>query len=180
MIYGIERFAICGGQRVKHHEEMAKIETACRPEANDIYREIFPLINPIEKEDRVDVLSRNAKRDLIEGIDVVLNLRDGKKVSVQEKFLTYHKDTLTVQVQGYNGKRGTWYTCSANFYLVAYAKAWPTDPALRSWILVDRQLLAGQSNLPWKRKANQKDGQVEFDYLQFDEVPADCIYAQSF
>ena len=180
MIYGIERLEICGGQRREHHTEMAKKESATWPAANDLYREVFPLLNPEENYKRVHVSSQEAKQDLVAGNNVILNLRDGCRISVQEKFLTFSEDTLTIQVVNTEGQRGTWYSCTADFYLVTYSKAFPKNDELRSWILVSRGMLANDENLPWKRRKNIHDGLVEFDYLLFHEVPEAYIWTRSF
>lgn len=179
MIAGIERLNIVGGNRIEHHKNMDKQQQPMKPAVNDLYREHFALINSWENVETVLVTSEEAKRDMIYGIDVVLNTIDGRRITVQEKLLSWHEDTLTIQVQSCEGRLGTWYSCTADLYLVAYAKNSKRTDQLRSWILVDRPKLKQWKNLPWQRQPNNNDGKVIFDFLPFDLVPGKCVVART-
>ena len=92
MIGGIERLNIVGGNRIEHHRNMDKQQQPMKPAVNDLYREHFRLINLLENVETVSVTSEEAKRDMLYGIDVVLNTIDGRRITVQEKLLSWHED----------------------------------------------------------------------------------------
>lgn len=162
------------------HSLKAQLEKSMRPAANDVYRNEFLLDdNGTEYIEICTHSQKLAHKDIRQGIDVTLRLANKTIVSIQEKFLHWHEDTVTVQVVNSKGQRGTWYSCQANFYLVGYILDYPKDCRLRSWIIFDTEKLRKTEHLPWKRKKNQNDGEVEFDYLYFDEIPADCLYSRS-
>jgi len=166
--------------RDPHHILMAQLEKSMRPAANDIYRNEFVLDD--NGKEHVEVCTHNQKaahKDIRQGIDVTLRLANKSLVSIQEKLLNWHEDTVTVQVVNSKGQRGTWYSCQANFYLVGYSLDYPKDCSLRSWIIFDTDKLRKTANLPWKRRKSRNDGEVEFEWLYFDEIPSDCLYSRS-
>lgn len=119
--------------------------------------------------------------DWREGIDVILSFESGNRATVQEKYLTWHENTITFEEQKASRKPGAWYYCTAQYYLVAYARKWKRYrvPFFQSWILIDYPAIvrASAQGIEWRRTRPTWRG-TTFRYLYFWEVPKECVIAQ--
>lgn len=168
------------------------------PVANSIYRQAFADIGmPLadgETELECTKEEAQARYDWKEGIDVIFTFASGVRGTHQEKFLTFHKNTVTFEERKGNGERGAWYYCTAQYYFVGYAREWslprptperlwPKKPIFQSWILVDLPALHradATGRLPWRYNQNKHDGaRASFRYIYFNQVPQECIISAS-
>lgn len=155
---------------------------------NSIYREIFRTLAPGEIITRVAKESVLSRYDHLEGIDVILTTQDGVRMTLQEKVLTYHRDTLTVELKKNSGKKGAWYYCTAQYYFVGYNRRYVRDRKnnpiqFDNWILVDFAMLkweAINNNVPWNDvKQNQHENRRStFQHVDFDNIPLNCVLAR--
>jgi hypothetical protein len=159
--------------------------------ADSIYYEIFNGMG-MQLDEGLEIIECTkreamARYDYKEGIDCILNFANGHRATVQEKLLDKPYNTITFTERQKNGNPGNWYTCTAQYWLTAYAKNYHNDPAdlsYRSWMLVDFPLLKRLDaimELPWvfKDNNNPKYRGIIFRYLDFGDVPEDCIVAES-
>jgi len=124
--------------------------------------------------------------DWREGVDCILNFADDTKATMQEKYLTFAVSTATFEEKKTSGEPGAWYTCTAQYYWVGYARKYkdnePPVCEFQDWILIDfpqLQRLSKTTELPWKHRQNGKDGRLStFRYLYFNEIPPAAVVAR--
>ena len=168
-------------RRVKQSREMA-------PSSNELLREIFSKLNmELMDGDTITRCSKEeaaARYDWKEGIDVILRYASGSKLTLQEKGLTYKYSTATFEIEKNSGKPGAWYTCTAQYYLVYYARKYPESLDIQDWVLIDFPRLKRmdeQIKLNWYSNDNHSlesvrlNRRAKFKYLYFDDIPDDCI-----
>lgn len=178
---GITRIHIINEKWNPTNDRRLKIATDHESVANSIYREIFPALAPGEEYVEVTKEEAAARYDYKEGVDVILTTVSGMRMTVQEKVLTYHKDTITFEEKKGGGDDGAWYYCTAQLYFVGYSREYKDDGiiGIQNWIMIKLASLRLRDDLPWKFNRNDKDGRrASFRYLYFDEVPNDCIVAR--
>jgi len=170
------------------HDWRTEMSKELAPAADDIYREIFiDLSMPLD--DLTERINCNkeqamARYDWKEGIDCILNFRDGTKATLQEKFLDYHQSTATFEETKSSGEKGAWYYCTAQYYFVGYARHYKYEKVkeFQDWILIDLPALHrhdAKNSLLWQFNQNKKDGRkAKFRYLPFSNVPVDAIIAR--
>lgn len=139
--------------------------------ADQIYYDVFNSIGmqldegceyiECSKEDAI------ARYDYQEGIDCILHFHNGHKATVQEKLLEYWESTATFTEHQKNNVPGNWYTCTAQYWLTAYARNYTAsggvDLRFRDWMLIDLPALHrldAIGNLPWHFKDNNKPGYI--------------------
>lgn len=161
-----------------------RLETArlLEPSADALYRSIFndlghPLMpgTEIRNPKKEEVM---ASYDYQEGIDLILNFADGTKATLQEKYLFSNYRTATFTEHQKN-KFGEWYTCTAQYYFVGYARNMRgNDYSFQEWILLDL-LRIHLAEIDWKFGNNRMDGYlgIKFRYAHIDEIPKECIVA---
>ena len=182
---GIVRIAIQSKNKKDWRFIMAR-ELA--PMADNLYRTIFNKLNMplIEGSEDIECTIDEAKAryDWEEGIDCLLYFTNGVKATLQEKYLTYWKSTATFEESKNSGKPGAWYYCTAQYYFVGYARKYLHEKVLafQDWIMIDLPNIHRKDatkNLNWQYNKNKKDGRRSpFRYLNFKDVPTDCIVAR--
>lgn len=143
---------------------------------NNIYREILPLADG-EKITEVSCDELKGRYDANEGIDMILTLKDGSRLTLQEKclFLGFH--TVTFETKKSSGKNGAWYYCTSQLYFCAEA----SNGEIISYVLLDLLQLKIHSNkyeLPWRHRKGIKRSQESFMFMKFSEVPEQCVIAR--
>lgn len=117
------------------------------------------------------------------GIDVTFRLQNGRKLTLQEKFLTTTYDTVTVEYMNdpSRGIRGDWFNMLAQLLFVGYVNR----PAMewRSWILLDWAAVVRkteQGEIVWQERANRHDNaKANFLYAPMADFPEECVWASS-
>jgi hypothetical protein len=171
---GIERIKITEFSSYLN-ERSAKAES-CNKVIDDIYKQCLPLQSGSQYKYacKADI---GAMYDMIEGIDVILTLADGSKITLQEKVLFTTFRTATFETKKGSGSQGAWFYCTAQLYFVGYVSQ---DTGLvTSYVLIDLARLKIEHNrnaLKWQYRKNNKDGRKEeFMYIMFDDIPNSCI-----
>jgi len=171
-----------------NNNERVRMSRYLSPAADDIYRDIFSSMGlRLCDGSEFSICSKEealARYDWKEGIDVILTFDAGGRATLQEKFLQYPRSTATF-TETQKQKPGAWYTCTAQYYFVGYAKDYWGRKLLdmRDWMLIDFPGLRRQDamqSLPWKYNGNSHPDYegITFRYLDFDEVPTNCIVAR--
>lgn len=184
---GIERVHILQGFRNSDGRDKKSLDM--EQTANETYFELFDKLN-MPLQEGVEIIECNlagdseARYDYIDGIDVFLNLKNGHRITIQEKFLFTNFHSATFTDTNRLGYPGSFYTCIAQYYFVAYAKDYPNDKSFRDYILIDFPgLLRYDANgkLNWKIKSNTWQGleRINFRYLSYDEIPSDIVIYRS-
>jgi hypothetical protein len=165
-----------------------KVNRDCEPMANKLYIKLFTALGmPLAGEEIQETLCEKedaiGRYDWKEGIDIILHFADGTKATMQEKYLTYHISTMTFETEKTSGKPGAWYYCTAQYYFIACAKNYTTgDTSFQDWMLINLAMLHSidmKTVLPWKNNKNKNNGRrASFKYLEFNDVPKDCIVAR--
>jgi hypothetical protein len=149
---------------------------------NEIYRSVFPTLAHGQKSIQVSKEEAEARYDHKEGIDVILTMDDGLRLTVQEKLLTTHFDTVTFEERKKNGEPGGWYYGTSQLYIVAYNRQYPKSLLIEEYMLMNfttLKVIDSIDIIDWKFNKNKKDGRTEdFRYLRFKEVPKECIVSQ--
>ena len=203
MTAGIERIHIVSDWR-SWRLDMAH---ALEPAANDIYFSAFadigltllPGVEVIECEK--DELA--GRYDWQEGIDVILHFQNGQRATLQEKFLTFWPPTATFEEEtgSYNNRKpGAWYSCTAQYYFVGYARNYkdtkkPPEERLKMtpWVLIDFPGIKrcdAQGLVHWGEAVNPEHNPLgirqnardrataSFRYVAFNRIPEQCIVAR--
>jgi len=154
------------------------------PSADILYAQIFNDLNfPILSGVNIINCTKEeamARYDYQEGIDVILHFADGTKATLQEKYLTTKYSTATFTEHQKN-KPGAWYTCTAQYYFVGYARETHNgDFSFQEWALLDLAMVhLASPSLNWRFGDNKENGYtgIKFRFIQFDEIPDNCITA---
>jgi hypothetical protein len=167
------------------HDWRTKMSKELSPAADDIYREIFTdLSMPLDEFTEYINCNKEqamARYDWKEGIDCILNFKDGTKATLQEKFLDYYISTATFEETKSSGEKGAWYYCTAQYYFVGYARLYKTESVkeFQDWVLIDLPALHrcdAKHNVLWHFNQNSKDGRkAKFRYLPFEDVPDNAL-----
>jgi len=184
---GIERVHILQGFRNSDGRDKKSLDM--EQTANETYFELFDKLS-MPLQEGVEIIECNwagdseARYDYIDGIDVFLNLQNGHRITIQEKFLFTNFHSATFTDTNRLGYPGSFYTCIAQYYFVAYAKDYPNDKSFRDYILIDFPgLLRYDANgkLNWKINSNTWQGleRINFRYLFYDEIPSDIVIYRS-
>lgn len=167
---GIERIEILGTSN--YLKERKQIGDAAIPDLNSIYRNILPL----DDDDIITECTKDeakSRYDYIEGIDVILTLKDKSRITLQEKVLTTDFNTVTFEQLKANGKLGGWFYTTAQLYMCAYR----TNNAIARYCLIDLVRLKLASNtidLKWHYQNNIYRDET-FRYIYFKDIPNECI-----
>jgi hypothetical protein len=167
---GIERIEIIGTSN--YLKERKQIGDDAIPDLNSLYRNILPLAD----DDIITECTKDqakSRYDYIEGIDVILTLKDKSRITLQEKVLTIVFSTVTFEEKKANGDLGGWYYTTAQLYMCAYI----TNNAITRYCLIDLVRLKLASNtidLKWHYKNNFHRAET-FRYINFKDIPNDCI-----
>lgn len=159
--------------------------------ADEIYQQIFDLADG-KQDIKVAKNEAMSRYDWKEGIDVILQTKSGTRMTLQEKFLTYYKSTITFEEKKTSGKPGAWYYCTAQYYFIGYTRRyWDyknrklfNNPIIefQDYILVDLAALHRadeNAEIYWRYDENGKDNRrAIFRYILFDNVPENCIIAR--
>jgi len=122
-----------------------------------------------------------ARYDWQEGIDVIFNHLSGVRSTCQEKFLTFHRSTITYEEQKTNGDPGAWYYCTAQYYFVGYTRRWLTErlAEFQDYMMIDNPAIHrmdAQDLSEWQFNQNGRDRRRStFRYMEFDKVPEGCV-----
>jgi hypothetical protein len=157
-------------------DNMDKVKNA-EPNVHRLYREILPLA---EGEATIETTFQKLQGtyDWCEGIDVILRLKDGSKLTLQEKILTLGFETITVEERKGYGKEGAWYYCSAQLYFCCEKD---NDDVIVRYVLVDfarLKILTNQGKIDWKFRVNKNQEANEFRYIPMKDIPEECIIAR--
>ena len=146
---------------------------------NRLYNYVFDLEDGIAiTECNID--SKLARYDKDFGVDVILTLKTGQTITVQEKVLTTTFDTVTAEF--YQNHRdnipGDWFTLKSDLYFVGYTN--PDTNSLRVFILLNWLTVKLMHNsINWRIRENKKDGaQASFKYAYFADFPDECVLAK--
>jgi hypothetical protein len=156
--------------------------------ANKIYREIFNLDDGDENI-KCTKDEATARYDWKEGIDVILTTVNKTRMTLQEKFLTFNKNTATFEEKKTSGEDGAWYYCTAQYYFVGYTrKYWNykerklcENPVIdfQNYILIDLAALHREDEkniLKWNHNKNKYDGRGStFRFIYFNDIPVPAI-----
>lgn len=180
---GIERVHILQGFPNGDGRDIKSIEM--EPTANEAYFEIFSNLGmPLQPGVKIDecdtVKDAKAQYDYIDGIDVILNLQNGHRITIQEKFLFTDYKTATFTDTNRMGYPGSFYSCISQYYFVAYAKDYPNDKSFRDYMLIDFPALIrwdATNELNWKVNKNNVHGleRINFRFLYYNEIPKSLI-----
>lgn len=167
---GIERIEITGTSN--YLKERKQIADDAIPDLNNIYRNVFELDdNDIVTECTKDEVK--SRYDYIEGIDVILTLKDKSRITLQEKVLTTKYSTVTFEERKADGKLGGWYYTTAQLYMCAYR----IDNKIARYCIIDLVRLKLASNsigLKWHYQDNIYRPET-FRFINFKDIPDDCI-----
>jgi len=166
-----------------------RMSHALAPAADAIYQEVFAEMGlPLHDELQITECTKEeaiARYDWQEGIDVRLYFARGGGATLQEKFLNFRTSTVTFEERkGATGGLGAWYSCTAQYYFVGYARHYHNDGILEfdDWIILDLPALRradGREEVKWYFNTNRHDQCTNvFRYTHFNEVPETCIIAQ--
>ncbi len=167
---GIERIEIIGTSN--YLKERKQIADDAIPDLNNIYRNVFEL-------DDNDIVTKctkdqvKSRYDYIEGIDVILTLKDKSRITLQEKVLTTDYSTVTFEQKKADGKLGGWYYTTAQLYMCAYR----IDNKIARYCIIDLVRLKLASNsigLKWHYQDNIYRPET-FRFINFKDIPDDCI-----
>lgn len=158
------------------------------PVADSIYRAEFERLGmqlqPGTEIVRCSKAEAVARYDYQEGIDVLLRFADGTRGTLQEKFLKHPWSTVTFEERKASGERGAWYSCSAQYYFVGYARRYAygvlefQDYMMLDFPAVGRASRQGQ--IPWQFNQGKQPGHHEsFRYCLFRDVPEHCVVFRS-
>jgi len=166
-----------------------RINSACEESANKLYQAIFKELSMPLIDSNVEIISCTkdeavSRYDWQQGIDVILQFSDGTKSTMQEKYLTWHQSTLTVETSKSSGADGAWKYCTAQYYFIGYARRLKEfgDSSFQDWILVDwpalqradrMQLLKWQEN-----QCHNNNRRSQFKWIHFDGIPANCVISR--
>jgi len=182
---GIERIQINSSWSPANDWRL-KMSRDLTPTADAVYRQAFSAI-AMNLEEGTDIIEctkqeARARYDWTEGIDVILHFVQSGKATLQEKFLDFSPSTLTFEEEKTDGSPGVWYYCTAQYYMVAYARRYKEyeDLDFQDWMLVDFPRLKradAAALIPWgEMRRNARDGRrASFRWVRFDDVPASCI-----
>ena len=115
--------------------------------------------------------------DANEGIDIILTLRDGSKITLQEKCLFKGFNTVTFETRKNSGKEGAWFYCTAQLYFCAEA----SEGRIKKYVLIELaklKILSNQYELPWQRRVGKTRSREEFMFMKFTDIPEECLYAK--
>ena len=163
MSHGIERIHIESDWKP---DRIVKFSQPLEATANKLYHELFRAINmPLLAGDNIVVCTKEqvvARYDYQEGIDVILYFENGHKATLQEKFLDFPQSTVTFTERQKNNKPGAWYTCTAQYWFVGYARKFRDEgiKEFQDWMLIDLPMLKrldATQTLPWVIKENKED-----------------------
>lgn len=167
--------------------ERLEMSRSLAPAANALYLNMFNAIGlhilPGEEVIHCQKEEAVSRYDWQEGIDVIFQFSNGHKATNQEKFLTYkYGDTATFSETKRNGDRGSWYTCTAQYYFIGYARKYPVLMEFQSYVLIDLpglHRIDAREQLRWNYNGN-KDPRftgIKFRYLYFKDIPQDVVIA---
>lgn len=160
-----------------------KESAARQPAANGLYRTIFerlgmPLL-PGELQLRVTKDEFEAGYDHYLGIDVIFTFANLQETTCQEKFLTYHTSTVTVEYyqNPLTGEQGDWFKMKPDYYFVGYDRY--QKNSFQDWLMLNWPLtrqMTNQGLITWDVQSNKRDGaRANFKYVPFSLVPSDCV-----
>lgn len=171
---GIERIKIISDNDFLR-ERSNRANEYIRP-INDIYRSILPLADG-ETETQTTLEELRGRYDANEGIDIILTLRDGSKITLQEKCLFKGFNTVTFETIKNSGKKGAWYYCTAQLYFCAEAR----EGRIEKYVLIDLaklKILSNQYKLPWQHKVGNTRSHEGFMFMKFTDIPEECLLAK--
>ena len=174
MTYGIERIQIQDNSDFLHERLIRSAQYY--EQVDSIYREILQLHEgSIFTNVSKDYIK--CRYDAVEGIDIILTLLDGSRLTLQEKLLFQGYYTATFETKKHSGKLGAWYNCTSQLYFCAEIE----NEIIVAYVLLDLlqvKLLSCQNKINWKyNKGGQRSGE-EFKYVKFIDIPKDCIIAR--
>jgi hypothetical protein len=155
------------------------------PAADAIYRNVFAALGmPLADGDIVKLVDKGDYRASFDGefgVDIIIRTARGHRLTLQEKLLSYHKQTVTVEyMQDWrNQVRGDWFTLACQYYFVGYHDK--NERTLHSWILLnwpEVRRLSEQMRIQWKEGRNKEDGaRSSFLFEDFQKFPPSCVLA---
>jgi hypothetical protein len=171
-------------------DRRTKLAIDCTPTADELYRDIFAdqgmILLPETEIVHCTKQEAMSRYDWKEGIDVLLHFEHLGKATLQEKYLTYHESTITFEERKNSGRLGAWYTCTAQYYFVGYARKWESTGCIdfQDWILIDLahfKRLDAQRQIPWGTiRRNKSEGRRNpFRWVYFHNVPRACVVADA-
>lgn len=188
-VFGITRYhitAATAGRGGYRFEESAD----CWALADALYRRVFAAVGmPLAHGSRLVESVPNGgvgTADLFDrhlGVDVALRLAGGRKLTLQEKFLTTDFETVTVEYMNdaARGLEGDWFTMLPHLLFVGYVDA--ARATWRRWIVLHWSAVVAeteQGSIRWQERANGRDGaRASFRYAPFDAFPPWCVLASS-
>lgn len=147
---------------------------------NNIYRQLLPL----EDGEDVQYVRKDelmGRYDSMEGIDVILNLKNNVRLTLQEKCLTTRFNTVTFETQKNSETLGSYYTCTAQLYFVGYVNEDFTQ-CLRYCLLdfARFKIMYAQGNILCHHNQNNRDGnRQKFMYCDISCLPSECVIART-
>lgn len=172
-----------GIERIKIVDESNYLKTRAEKselfndKIDEIYFKILPLIDG-KMVTEVSLLESKGRYDAIEGIDIILTLKDGARITLQEKILFTSFNSLTIEERKSSGKNGAWYYCTSQLYFVAYANEAMKE--ITSYALVDfckLKILSNNDQVKWHFRKNINRGE-SFRYVFFKDIPPECLISK--
>jgi len=175
---GIERIKIISDDNNLYLRERSNKANEYIIPLNNIYREILPLadgeiVTEIKKEEL------KGRYDANEGIDIILTLRDGSRITLQEKCLFRGFNTATFETSKNSGKLGAWFYCTAQLYFCAEA----SDGQILSYVLIDLarlKILSNFESLPWRHQVGKTRSGEGFMFMKFADLPSECVISRKY
>ncbi len=138
----------------------------------------MPLVSRKTRVHNCQLGSPIANFDQVMGIDLVLNLRNGDRIKVQEKILSFSGGcTMTFEEQKNSGNSGGWYYCKAQLYSCLYCLSWrdKQKPFVHDGMIVNLDCMRN-ADINWLYRQNATEGCRQiFRYVAFENVPESCI-----
>lgn len=163
-----------------------QFERRMRPVADILYWQIIPGITRIDRDYPSHLpLPLHLELGVLDkelGLDVIFTLKNGMRLTCQEKFNSADYAALEdVTVEHYNDPilliPGDWFTMIAQLYFFGFAAR--DYKSFSLWVLLDwpkTVLETIKGNISWQRKCNTKGGaKADFMKTLMVDLPNDCI-----
>ncbi len=166
-------------------DDRTELSRRMAPQLDAIYREVFSgLGRPLRPETRVETCTKEdavSRYDWGDGIDRKLIEQSGRIITVQDKVLTWHQNTVTFEEKKTSGALGFWYYGTPQLYSVFYFRNGSSECS--NWIILNmEQVRQYESRIAWRFNRNNGWGgrRAEFRFAYFDQFPPECVVASKY
>jgi len=154
------------------------------PALDALYQKLFSSLGRplrpeivVEQCTKADAVSRY---DWGDGIDRKLIEQNGRIITVQDKVLTWHENTVTFEEKKSSGTPGFWYYGTPQLYSVFYFRNGSTNCS--NWIVLNlEKVREHEQRIPWKFNQNSRMRRsATFRFAYFNEFPPECVVASKY